>query len=177
MSRAVNEAIINGLVEEMKDLDSCVLIGPRGLTVEEVTGLRSRLRKRNIKMRVLKNSLAARALEKTAMPGLSELLSGPSALVYGGEGAITISKVIVEEARKTKDKILIHGGFSEGEILDSQGIDSLSKAPTRDEALALVMSNFFAPVSEFARGMEGLLAEVHGLIEALEKKRVGGGDE
>jgi large subunit ribosomal protein L10 len=168
--------MISGLAREVADVDSCVVIGPRGLTVEEVSGLRNRLREKNIKMRVVKNSLAALALRETPMKGLSEILDGPSAILYGGEGAIAISKIIVEEVKKAKDKILIHGGFSEGEILDGDGIDSLSKAPTREEALSMLMGDFFAPVTELARGMDGLLTEVQGLIEALSKKQEGGGE-
>lgn len=177
MSRAVNEALINGISSELADIDSCVVIGPRGLTVQEVDGLRTRLRDKNVRMRVVKNSLACRAFESTQFKGLGRVLDGPSAILFGGEGAIAISKLIVAEAIAAKDKILIHGGFSEGELLDAEGIDTLAKAPTRDEALSMVMGNFFGPVNELARSMDNLLTEVHGLIEALETERGGEGDQ
>ena len=164
------------MVREFKDLDSCVLIGPRGLSVKEVHGLRSRLREKAVKMRVVKNSLAKLALEQTELKGVSALLDGPSAVLYGGEGAIAISKLVVAEVRKAKNKILIHGGYSEGEILDAEGILVLSTTPSREEALSMVMSNFFGPVSDLSGAMNGLLQEVQGLIEALETKRTEGGE-
>lgn len=171
MSRAVNDAMIDGLATALEDVDSCVLIGPRDMTVEEVSELRTRLREQDIRMRVVKNSLARRALDNTSMKGVGELLDGPSAVLFGGGGALAISKLIVEEAKKAKKKILIHGGYSEGEVLDAAGIDALSRAPSREEALAMVMGDMFGPVSELARSMDGLLTEVHGLLEALESER------
>ena len=174
MSRIVNDVLISGLAQEMAGADSCVVVGPRGLTVKEVQDLRTRLRESNIKMRVVKNKLAALSLKDTEMAGVGALLDGPSAILYGGDGATVISKIIVEEVKKAKKKLVIHGGYSEGEVLDASGIDSLSKAPTRDEALSMLMGDFFAPVNEFARGMDGLLTEVQGLIEALVEKQGGG---
>ena len=177
MSHAVNRAYIKGLIREFKDVDSCVVIGPRRLTVAEVDGLRQRLREKEIRMRVVKNTLARLALEETPIAPAGELFDGPSAVLYGGDSAITISKAIVEEAKKAKDKIVIQGGYAEGELLDAAGIDALSKAPSREEALAMILASMFGPVSDLARAMDGLLTEVHGLIGALEEKRGEEGQE
>ena len=171
MSKELNEAIIDSLAGEFSAVDSCVLIGPRALTVAEASGLRDRLREKEVRLRVVKNSLAAIALERTTMPGLGKLLDGPSAVVYGGDGALSISKLLVEERKRVADKIVIHGGFFEGELLDADGIEQLSKAPSREQSLAMVMSGFFGPVDELSRGMNNLLTEMHGLMEALSKER------
>lgn len=175
MSKAVNTALVEDLAKELQDEESCVLVGCRDLTVAEVSELRTNLRAQNFKMRVVKNTLASVSFEKANMPGLGKMLDGPSAVVYGGEGAIAISKVLVKEAKELGEKLVIHGGFNEGEIVDAQGVDVLSKVPGRQELLSMILSGFFGPVNNLHQGMNGLLTEMHGLIEAFEKKQAESG--
>lgn len=173
MSKAVNAALIDGLARELDGVESCVVIGTSAMTVEEVSGLRAKLREQDFKMRVVKNSLAKVAFERVGLAGLEAVLNGPSAVVHGGEGAIAISKVVVEEKKTAKDKLVIHGAFNEGDVMDSQGVDALSKVPGRKELLAMVMSGFFGPVSNMAQNMDNLFTEMHGLIDALIEKNGG----
>ena len=174
MSKALNKALIDGLATELEGIDSCVLVGTRGLTVEEVSDLRTKLREQDFRMRVVKNTLASISFGRTEMEGLGELLDGPSAIVFGGEGAGPLSKLLVAEAKVRKEKLVIHGGYSEGELLDAAGVDALSLAPSRTELLSMTMSAFFGPVSDLSAHMNGLFSEMHGLIEALETKQGGG---
>lgn len=174
MSKAVNAAMIDALASELGGHDSCVLIGCEALTVEESTKLRKKLRESSFRMRVVKNTLAVVAFEKAGMKGLGARLAGPSAVVFGGEGAGGIAKLVVSEV-KTNKKLKIHGGFAEGEVLDPSGIDALSKAPSRPELLSMTLSALSGPLSDMSRNLEGLLSETHGLIEALEKKQAAAG--
>lgn len=175
MSRAVNNALVEGYYREFLDLDSCVVVGPQGLTVQETEELREQLRRSDVTMRVVKNSLASLAIQRTGLKGVEELLDGPTAIVYGGEGALAISKLVVEARNRLKDKLTIHGGFVDGEILDAGGVEELSRTPSRGELLSMILSGFYGPVNELARGMDGLLTEMHGLVEALAEKRGGEG--
>jgi large subunit ribosomal protein L10 len=170
MTKAVNVAMIDALASELQPHDSCVLIGCEAFTVEQSTTLRKKLRDKSFRMRVVKNTLAHLAFDRVGMKGLGKKLSGPSAVVFGAEGAGVAAKILVAES-KTNDKLKIHGGFFEGEVLDAGGIDALSKAPGRHELLGMTLASFFGPVSDMARNMDGLLSETHGLIEALAKKR------
>jgi large subunit ribosomal protein L10 len=170
MAKAVNAGLIDTLERDLKGADSCVLIGVQGLTVQETVALRTKLRAQNFRMRVVKNTVASLTFEKGAMKGLGKRLSGPSAVVFGGEGALAISKLVVAEVRANK-KLKIHGGYSEGEVLDAKGIDALSQVPGRHELLGMTLQAMFGPVSDFARSLDGLLSEMHGLIEALEKTK------
>ena len=171
MSKLVNKAMIDGLAKELDGVDSCVVVGPRSLTVEEMEGFRNRLRENDFRMRWVKNSLARVALAKTDIKGVEAVLDGASALVFGGEGALAISRVVVKEAETLKEKLVVHGGFFEGEVVDPKGVDALSKAPNRKEALGMVLSGFFGPVDELQRSFGGLLSEMQGLIEALSKEK------
>lgn len=175
MSKMLNEAMIDGLAKDLDGIDACVIVGTRGLTVADVSALRNRLRAEDFRMRVVKNSLARISFERTGMPGIASLMEGTSAICWGGEGALPLSKILVDEAKKRRDKLVIHGGYSEGELLDSAGIDALSKAPSRDELLSMTMAALFGPVSDMARSMDGLLTEMHGLVSALAEKQEGAG--
>jgi large subunit ribosomal protein L10 len=170
MAKSLNVGLIDTLEKDLKGADSCVLLGFEGMTVQETVDLRAKLRANNFRMRVVKNTIASLTFDRSGMKGLGAKLSGPSAVVFGGEGALAISKLLVAELRTNK-KIKIHGGFSEGEVLDDKGIDALSKVPGRPELLAMTLGAFFGPVSEMARNLDGLFTEVHGLIEALEKTK------
>lgn len=171
MAKIVNASLIDTLSRDLKDADSCVLVGLSGLTVAETVSLRTKLRAQNFRMRVVKNTVASLAFEKGRMKGLGARLSGPSAVIYGGDGALAISKLIVAEARANAKKLKIHGGYAEGEVLDAKGVDTLSKTPGKQELLGMILASFFGPVSELSRGMEGLFTEISGLIEALEKTK------
>jgi len=170
MPRIVNTGLIGTLESDLKDCDSCVLVGFTGMTVAETVSLRAKLRAQNFRMRVVKNTVASVAFDKGRMKGLGARLSGPSAVIFGGESVIAISKLVTAEVQTNK-KLKIHGGYADGEVLDAKGIDTLSKVPSKPELLSMTLSAFFGPVSELSRSMEGLFTEVSGLIEALEKTK------
>jgi large subunit ribosomal protein L10 len=172
MSKAVNAAMIDALASELNPHESCVLIGCEAFTVEESTGLRKKLREHSFRMRVVKNTLAAVAFEKAGKKGLGARLAGPSAVVFGGEGALAIAKVLVPEL-KTNKKLKIHGAYTEGEVLDSSGVEALSKAPGKKELLGMTLAGLSGPLSGMAQGFDGLLTEMHGLLEAYAKKQEG----
>ena len=167
MSKSLNAALIDELSNELEDVDSCVVVGASAMTVAEVSGFRTKLRGHDFRMRVVRNSLAKLAFERVGLAGLDAVLDGPSAVIHGGEGCLAISKIVAEEKRTAKDKLQIHGGFNEGEVVDAQGIDALSKVPGRKELLAMCMSGFFGPVSNMAQNLDNLFTEMHGLLDAL----------
>jgi large subunit ribosomal protein L10 len=170
MAKMVNVGLLGTLERDLKDCESCVLVGFTGMTVAETVLLRSKLRAQNFRMRVVKNTVASVAFDKGRMKGLGARLTGPSAVIFGGEGALAISRLVVAEVNANK-KLKIHGGYADGEVLDAKGIDTLSKVPSKPELLSMTLSAFFGPVSELSRSLEGLFTEMSGLIEALEKTK------
>jgi large subunit ribosomal protein L10 len=170
MSKAMNAALIDGLHSELQSHDSCVLVGTARMTVQEITAFRKRMREHQVRMRVVKNALAEKAFDRMEWNGLGKVIDGPAAVLFGTDGAIAISKVIVEEKKTAKDKLVIHVGWNEGEALDSAGIEALSKVPGRHELLGMTLAALFGPVSDMARNMDGLFTEMQGLIEALAEK-------
>lgn len=169
MSKAMNAAIVDEFVRTFDGVDSAVVVNPGKLTVAESEQLRIRFRSEGIQFLHIRNKLAAVAFAKTGFTGLESILKGPAGIAFGGEGAIAISKIVVEEAKKIKNLSVV-GGFIDGEVLDADGVDQLSRMPGRKELQSMVLQGLFGPVSDFHRAMGDLLTEVHGLIEALETK-------
>ncbi len=169
MSRAMKDAIVKQIAESLDGQESAVFVNPGRMTVHETEHLRSRFRAEGVEFLHMRNRLAFIALEKVGMPGVDSVVSGPAGIAYGGEGAIAISKIVMEEA-KNIENLEVLGGFMDGTVLDKDGIVQLSRMPGRKELQAMVMQGFFGPVSDFASSMDNLLTEVHGLIESLADK-------
>ena len=172
MSKVMKAAIVDFLAGELEDADSAIVVGAGKLTVEEAQNLRNLFREEDIRFFFVKNRLARVALDRVGMGDLGSVLDGPSAIAVGGEGAIAISKIVMEQ-KKTMKTLRVLGGIMDGEVIDEDGVEVLSKTPGRKELQAMVMQGFFGPVSDFAKSMDDLLTEVHGLVEALHSKQSG----
>ncbi len=170
MSKAVNAAIIDTFCKDLDGQESCVVVSWEGMNVAETVALRAKLRAQSFRMRVVKNTLAAVAFERAKFTGLGSRLGGQSAVIFGGEGAIGIAKLLVEEV-KTNKKLKIRLGYCDGEVLDAAGVQVLSTVPGRKELMGMVLGGFFGPASDMARNLDGLFTEFHGLVEALETKK------
>jgi large subunit ribosomal protein L10 len=111
-------------------------------------------------MRVLKNTLARRAVEGTAFASLAPEMTGP--LIYSiSEDAVAAAKVVFDFA-KGNDKLVIKAGNFAGKSLDKAGVTALASIPSREVLLAQLLGLMQAPVSAFARGMAALAAKKEG---------------
>lgn len=169
MSKAMKQAIVDQVVNTLGKHESVIVVNTGKLTVADAESFRARLRSEKMRMLFVKNSLASVAFEKVGFKGLDSILKGASGVIFGGEGAPAIAKILVDEAKKKKE-LSIAGAYFEGQVLDKSGVEQLSKMPGKKDLQAMVLASFFGPVSDMARNMDGLLSEVHGLIESLEKK-------
>ena len=174
MSRPMKEAIVDLVQQKLEGQDSAILVNSSRLTVAQNEILRTTLRSEGVRLLHLRNRVAGLALGKIGFEGLGTILKGPVAMAFGGEGALAISKIVVEQARKLKTLEIV-GGYIDGAVIDKDGVELLSKMPGKKELLAMVLQGFFGPVSEFCGSMNNLFTEMHGLIEALQTERGGEG--
>ena len=128
----------------------------RGLTVAEMTGLRSNARKAGVYLKVIKNTLARRAVAGTAFECLQQGLTGPLVLAFAQTDPGEAARVMSEFA-KEHDKLVIRLVSLGGKLLAPKDIDRLAKMPTREQALSLLMAAMKAPITQFVR----TLAEPH----------------
>jgi large subunit ribosomal protein L10 len=136
----------------------------RGIQVGHLTQLRAKARAQGVYLRVLKNTLARRAVEGTAFAGLASEMTGP--LIYSiSEDAVAAARVINDFA-KTNDKLVIRAGNYAGKSLDKAAVSALASIPSREVLLSQLLGIMQAPVSGFARALAALAAKREAESEA-----------
>ena len=159
-------AVLNATFNE-----SAVVVVTRnlGLTVAQSTDLRNKMRDAGASYKVAKNRLTKIALADTQYAGLSDLLTGPTALATSGD-PVAAAKVAVEFA-KTNDKLEIVGGAMGGMLLDVDGVKALASLPSLDALRAKLIGLIQAPATKVAQVLvapAGQLARVFGAYAAKE---------
>ena len=148
------------IVSEISDVASSALSAAaadyRGLTVGEMNDLRSKAREVGVYLRIVRNTLARRALAGTEFECMSEELLGPLVLAFSKEEPGAAARLF-RDYRKDNDKLDVKLLALNGKLHGAEQLDAISKLPTRDEAIATLMSVMKAPVTKFVR----TLAEPH----------------
>src|SRR6266404_3895425 len=136
----------------------------RGLNVESVTRLRRQARGQGVQLRVLKNTLARRAMTGTPFAGLSDHLVGP--LMYGmGPDPIAVAKVLSSFA-KDNDRLVVKAG-----AMADKAVKALATMPSREELLAKLMATMQAPVAQFVRTLNEVPARLVRTLAAVRDAR------
>ena len=180
MPLSLNEkkAVVAEVAEVAKGAASIVAADYRGLDVAEMTELRRQARAAGVYVRVVPNNLAKRAVESTDFECLREGLRGPLVLAFSREDPGSAARV-VRDYRRSNQKLEIRLAAFGGKLIDPADIDTLANLPTREEALARLMTVLKAPVTKLVR----TLAEPHArLVRAMgavrdQKKAEAGGQE
>jgi large subunit ribosomal protein L10 len=151
------KAVVAEIAAKVANAQTIVLAEYRGIQVGHLTQLRAKARTQGVYLRVLKNTLARRAVEGTAFASLSSEMTGP--LIYSiSEDAVAAAKVI-NDFSKTNDNLVIKAGNYAGKPLDKAGVAALASIPSREVLLSQLLGIMLAPVSGFARGLAALAAK------------------
>jgi len=164
------------VIDSIKEnFDSCsigILTDYRGLTTSEINDLRRRLRESGIQYRVVKNTMARFAAERSGKDELVGLFEGPVAIAFGYEEVTGPAKALIDYIRDTKSILSIKGGFYGDRLLTPQEVTTLSTLPSRDVLIAKVVggmqSPIYALVGCLANPMRGLMGVLRARIEQLE---------
>jgi large subunit ribosomal protein L10 len=153
------KAIVAEVAEVANRALSAVVADYRGLTVADLTRLRSEARKANVYVRVVRNTLARRAVAGTEFECMTSALSGPMILAFSQEDPGSAARLF-RDFLKGNDKMQVKALAIGGQALDGKQLEAVAKLPTRDEALASLMAMMQAPITQFVR----TLAEPHGKL-------------
>ena len=159
MSLNLNDkkAVVAEVSAKVATAQTIVLAEYRGIGVGHLTQLRANARSKDVYLRVLKNTLARRAVEGTAFAELASQMTGP--LIYAiSEDAVAAAKVVSDFA-KTNDKLVVKGGNFAGSSLDKAGVAALANIPSKEVLIAQLLGIMQAPVSGFARALAALAAK------------------
>ncbi len=144
------KTIVAEVEDVAKSAQSAIAAEYRGLSVGEMTKLRAEARNAGVYLRVVKNSLARRALESTGYSCMSESLIGPLVLLFSNEDPASGAR-IVRDFAKDHDKLVVKVIALNGKLLSTGGLESLASMPTRDQAIGMLMSVMKAPIEKFVR--------------------------
>ena len=140
------KAIVADVNEVAADALSLVVADARGCTVDAMTDLRKQAREANVNVRVVRNTLAKRAVEGTEFECAQEAFVGPSLLAFSMEDPGAAARIFKDFA-KENDDFEVRALAVSGQFLGADSIDVLAKLPTRDQALSMLMSVMKAPVT------------------------------
>jgi large subunit ribosomal protein L10 len=164
------KAVVAEVSEVAKGAFSAVAAEYCGLTVEELTNLRIKAREDNVYLRVVKNTLARRALEDTDFACMSDRLTGPLILAFSREdpgAAARVAKDFAKEHNKFEVTMLSVGG----ELLEPSEIDRLARLPTRDQAISLLMAVMKAPTEKFVRTLNEVPGKLTRTVAAIRDQK------
>lgn len=170
MSKKVKNLIEKQIDKDLDGIDGIAVINPRGIGAIKNNLIRRRLREKGLNMRVVKNTLAKRAGDRTKVKGFDKLLDGPSAIIFGKASISTIARALLEE-KKLDETLELRGMFFDGEIyVGDKGVKQVSTMPTREEAIGLVVAAILAPGAKLAGTLKGQAGKVAALIKSIEEK-------
>ena len=157
LNRSEKEAVISDVTGLAAKAQTLVMAEYRGITVADMTKLRSDARSRGVSLSVLKNTLARRAVAGSAFEVVADQMSGP--LIYGfSEDAVAAAKVVADFA-KTNDKLVIRAGVYGGKALDANGVNELASIPSKEVLLAQLCGLLMSPISRTAVVLGALAAK------------------
>ncbi|MES9870986.1 MAG: 50S ribosomal protein L10 [Sedimenticola sp.] len=144
------KAVVAEVAEVASSAYSAVAAEYAGLTVEEMTELRAKARQSGVYLRVVKNTLARRAVEDTDFACMQDGLTGPLVLAFSQEDPGSAARVI-KDFTKENDKLVVKMVSIGGKMLEASELETLAKMPTYDQAISMLMAVMKAPVEKLAR--------------------------
>ncbi|MBL4938650.1 50S ribosomal protein L10 [Clostridium sp. YIM B02515] len=145
----VKKAKVLEIKEKMEKAQGMVFAKYQGLTVEEDTELRKKLREAGIEYKVYKNTLTTLAAKELGLDGIVSFLEGPVSVAFGYEEATAPARVLNDFAKAHK-KLELKAGIVEGTVFDAKGVEKLASIPSREVLIAQLLGSFKAPVSNLA---------------------------
>ena len=164
------QAVVAEVSAEVAQAQAIVLAEYRGLPVGNLTELRRKARTSGVYLRVLKNTLARRAVAETPFSGLTDQMVGP--LFYGiSEDPVAVAKVLHEFSRENVDKFTIKGGAMPNAIMTPQEVAALARMPSREQLLATLLGTMQAPVAKLARTLNEVPGKFVRTLAALQEQK------
>ncbi len=148
--------VVAELIETLKSAQAGVLVDYRGITVEQDTKLRTKLREAGVEYKVVKNTLTRFAANEVGFQELDEQLNGPTALAISTTDAVAPAKVISDFAKEV-ETLQIKAGFVDGKVISLDEVKQLANTPSREVLIAKIMGSLNAPISKLVRTLQALV--------------------
>ncbi|HXF45176.1 MAG TPA: 50S ribosomal protein L10 [Burkholderiaceae bacterium] len=165
MNRQEKAAMVEEVSALVAGAQAIIVAEYRGLDVDAVTKLRKQARSQGVRLRVLKNTLARRAVSDTPFAGLADKLVGP--LMYGFSADPVAAAKVLAGFAKDNDKLVVKAGAMPNTVLDEAGVKALATLPSREELLAKLMATMRAPIGQFVRTLNEVPARLVRTLAAV----------
>lgn len=162
-NRVIKEAKVAEIREKLEKAQGVVLANYQGLTVEEDTELRKKLREAGVEYRVYKNTLTTLAAKEVGLDGISTYLAGPVSIAFSYEDATVAARVLNDFAKDHK-KLELVAGIVEKKVYDADMIKAIASIPSREVLIAKLLGSIKSPLSSLAY-MLNAIAEKKGTAQ------------
>jgi large subunit ribosomal protein L10 len=160
------ERVVADLVERLRASDTLIVADYRGLSMPEIDGVRTEVLKHGARFTVVKNTLTKRAAEEAGVPELIELLDGPTAIAFVGDGdMVGVAKALNDTARQTRI-LSVRGGILQGKPMSAEQVRDLASLPPAEVLRGQVLGAIVAPLNAIAGLINAPLQNLVGLIDA-----------
>lgn len=177
MSKVIKQMEMDALRSTFQDVRDAVVLSVKGLSCQLEGALRATLRKKNIRLKTVKNSLTRRVFDDLGIRigADSPLWIGPTAFAWGANSIAELSRALDNELKKSKnaaaykDKVNIKGALADGQVI---GFEKALSMPTREEAIAQILGMILGPGSAIAGCLTGPISQVASQIQTISEKKV-----
>ncbi len=169
LNRSEKAVVIDEVAAKVAAAKTIIVAEYRGLGVVQITNLRRQARQGGVYLRVLKNSLARRAVAGTPFEGLSDKMVGP--LIYGISIDPVAAAKVISAFAKDNDKLVVKAGSMHNYVMDANGVKALASMPSREELLSKLLGTMQAPIAQFVRTLNEVPTKfVRGLAAVRDQK-------
>ncbi len=168
------KALVAEVTEVAAKAQSVVAAEYRGLTVQQMTELRARARAQGVYMRVVKNTLARRALAGTSFEPIGPVLKGPLVLAFSKDDPGAAARV-VRDFSKANDKLVATLVSLGGKVMPGADVERVASLPTRHQALALLLGVLKAPIEKLVRTLAEPQAKLARTLAAVRDQKQAAG--
>jgi large subunit ribosomal protein L10 len=168
MNRTEKQALVENLTNEFREASALVVTDFKGMTVQQLEDLRNQARESDVKVQVVKNTLAKLALDGAEKTGLE--LKDNNLFIWGDD-LVTLAKVVTKYDDKSPDTFSIKAGHFEGEAVDPSKIEAYSKLASREEFLGMLLSTWTAPLRNIMYVWSANAREFVTVLDAVKQQK------
>lgn len=170
MSKPVKQLVRDELIRRLRGVGSLAVVGFAGLDSVSTTRIRHRLRDKDIRLTVVRNSLARQAFRAVGLAAAVELLHGPCAIAHGADSVVTVVRELLAIQQESPE-LAVKSAVLEGKVFRGDQIDELSKYPTRQEAISRAVGCVLAAGSNLSGCLLGPGSRLASILKTIQDRQ------